>query len=105
VGDEWVPRAEAADRAGVHRNTILDWERRGLVKTRRAAGPTGQQVVVRVVDLDRVIANRPDRAPRSDVAALEAEVKYLRERLAEVTAERENLLRELLDIARGARPR
>jgi hypothetical protein len=84
---------------------ILDWERWGLVKTRRAAGPTGQQVVVRVVDLDRVIANRPDRAPPSDVAALQAEIKYLRERLTEVTAERENLLRQLLEIARGARRR
>ena len=103
MADEWVPRAEAADRAGVHRNTILDWERRGLVKTRRAAGPTGQQVVIRLIDLERVIAGRPDRASRSDLAALQAENKYLRERLAEVTAEREDLLRELLDIARGRR--
>ena len=101
--DEWVSRAEAASRAGVHRNTILDWERRGLVRTRRAAGPTGEQVVVRVADLDRVIADRPERTPRPDLAALEAEVRYLRERLAEVTAEREALLKELLAIARGNR--
>jgi hypothetical protein len=101
--DEYIPRVEAAARAGVHRNTILEWERRGLVKTRRGPGPTGEQVLVRAADLKRVMANRPDRATRPDVAALEAEVAFLRERLAEVVAERDALLAEVLAIARGRR--
>jgi hypothetical protein len=98
-----MSRAEAATRAGVHRNTILEWERRLLVKTRRGQGPTGEQVLIRAADLERVIANRPDRAPSSDVARLEAEVASLRERLAEVTSERDALLAEVLAIARGRR--
>jgi hypothetical protein len=100
----WVPRAEAATRAGVHRNTVLEWERRGLLKTKRGPGPTGEQVLVRVADLDRVIADRPARPPRGETSALEAEVTFLRERLAEVVAERDALLAEILALARG-RPR
>jgi hypothetical protein len=100
---DWLSRAEAAARADVHRNTVLTWERRGLLRTKRAPGPTGEQVLVRLADLERVIASRPERAPRSDVAALQAEVTFLRERLAEVVAERDALLAEVVAIARGRR--
>jgi len=105
TSDEYIPRAEAAARAGVHRSTILEWERRGLLKTKRAPGRTGEQVVVRVHDLESVIASRPDRpwADGARVAELQAEVRFLRERLDDVTAERDRLLGEVLDIARGRR--
>jgi hypothetical protein len=92
--DTWVPRAEAAARVGVHRNTVIEWEKRGMVRTRREQGPTGERVMVRVADLDRVAADRPDRPVSDELAAC-------RERLAEVTAERDRLLAEILAIARG----
>lgn len=103
--EEWITRAEAAARAGVHRNTIVAWEREGRLRTKRASGPTGEQVMVHVADLDRVIAGRPERPVSSDgrVAALEAEIAALRERLEEVTAERDRLMSEILAIARGRR--
>jgi len=103
--DDYIPRVEAAARAGVHRSTILEWERRGLLKAKRAQGPTGEQVVIRVADLERVVASRPERMVNdgSRIELLEAEIAFLRERLDDVTGERDLLLSEVLDIARGHR--
>jgi predicted site-specific integrase-resolvase len=101
---DYISRNEAARRAGVHRNTILDWERRGLLRTKRVTGPSGKQVNVSTQDLDRVMAERPNRRGEEDrVAVLEAELANCRQRLAEVEAERARLLAEVLDIARGRR--
>jgi DNA-binding transcriptional MerR regulator len=33
--DELLSRREAAQRAGVHANTLAAWERKGLIKARR----------------------------------------------------------------------
>jgi DNA-binding transcriptional MerR regulator len=98
--DEWIPRIDAAQRAGVHRNTIIEWERRRLLRVKRGPGPTGEQVLVSARDLGKIADKRPQRS--SDrMTRLEAENRLLRERLEEVQAERDRLLHELLDIARG----
>jgi DNA-binding transcriptional MerR regulator len=101
---DYIPRNEAARQAGVHRNTILDWERRELLRTKRATGPSGNKVLVSVSDLARIIADRPDRPQDEDrTAVLEVELAACRERLAAVEAERAQLLAEVLSIARGRR--
>jgi hypothetical protein len=92
---EYIPRAEAARRAVVHLNTIRDWERRGLVRTKRIVTPSGEQVHIAVPDLERVITERPPRR--------KTELEECRERLAAVEAERDRLLAEVLEIARGRR--
>jgi MerR-like DNA binding protein len=92
---EYITRSEAARRAVVHVNTIRDWERRGLVRTKRIATPSGEQVHIAVPDLERVITERPSRR--------KTELEECRERLATVEAERDRLLAEVLEIARGRR--
>jgi len=104
--DVWLSRTQAAQRAGVHRNSIIAWEDKGLLRTRRVPGPTGERVVIRAEDLERALASRPEQVTKPErIAALEAENAYLRERLAEVTAERQELLQEILRIAGGSKPR
>jgi hypothetical protein len=105
MASDWIPRSDAAARARVHRNTVLLWERRGLLRTKRVSGPSGQLVHVNVADLDSIISKRPNR-PRGGedrVAILEAELAACRERLEAVDAERSKLLAEVLSIARGRR--
>jgi len=99
----WITRAEAAERAGVHRNTVIDFERRGLVKTRRETGPSGERVMVNAADLQKVIAARPERNRHDEVAVLEAALTDCRDQLEEVKRERAELLEELVQIARGRR--
>jgi hypothetical protein len=109
VTEEWITRAEAADRAGVHRNTVIDFERRGLVTTRRENGPSGERVMVSAADLEQVIAARPNGKAKTvagleaELAALQAELDTTRRQLEEVKAERADLLSELVAIARGRR--
>jgi len=102
---EWLSRTDAAERAGVHRNTVIEWERRGLVRTKRGPSRTGEQVLVNGTDLVRTAASRPEGSSRPErVAALEVENAFLRQRLEEVMVERQSLLDEILAIARGDRP-
>jgi hypothetical protein len=73
--DEWIPRIDAAQRAGVHRNTIIEWERRRLLRVKRGPGPTGEQVLVSARDLGKIADKRPPRS--SDrVTRLEAETDF-----------------------------
>lgn len=113
---EWLSRREAAALAGVHYNTVRGWERDGKLRTKTFPGPSGPEVHVAREDLDQLIAERPPREPRTsadeelaryreEVARLQGEIAVLRERIDFLIQDREVLLREVLEIARGGRAR
>jgi transposase len=57
---EWVTLAEAAAAAGVSVSALRTWYRRGDVASELAAGPHGQQRLVRLEDvLERAARSRP----------------------------------------------
>jgi hypothetical protein len=61
---DWVPLAEAGDRAGVSRSTLRAWYRSGQIPSRLAPGPHGMH---RLVPLDLVL-RRVARSPRAAAA-------------------------------------
>jgi len=102
LGNDWITRTEAARRAGVHRNTLARWEKSGLLRTRTAPGPTGDHVLVSIADLNKIIEARPRPAAyAAELAARDAELAACREELERVRVERDQLLKEVLAIARG----
>jgi hypothetical protein len=57
-GDQrWLSAANAADAAGLTPGTVRYWAHKGLIASRTVAGPTGEQVLVR---LDEVLAQAGD---------------------------------------------
>lgn len=52
----WISRQEAAQRAGVHYNTVRQWEQAGLLKTTRKTGVRGS--LISIEDLQRVLGER-----------------------------------------------
>jgi hypothetical protein len=69
---EWVTLPEAAAAAGVSVSALRTWYRRGDVAAELAAGPHGQQRLVRLEDvLERAARSRPavDRSGADDATA------------------------------------
>lgn len=61
AGPQWVPLAEAAERAGVNPSTLRNWARNGKVESRTANGSGGPR---RLVRLEEVVARASgDSAP------------------------------------------
>jgi hypothetical protein len=52
----WLSRQDAAKRAGVHYNTIRQWERTGLLHTTRQRGTRGS--LIQASDLQKVLSER-----------------------------------------------
>lgn len=99
--DEYLSRREAADLAGVHYNTMRLWEKTGRLTPHKVADGN---VMIERAELEVVMAERRQEAPsetRQQAAALQAEVKGLREQLAFEREERIRLLNAILEIARG----
>lgn len=77
----WIPREQAATRAGVHYNTIRQWEQAGTLRRSKRQGARG--ALVSVVDLNRILAQRgaaPSAVPgveAAQLAALEARFAHL----------------------------
>ena len=82
----WLTRQEASKRAGVHYNTVRQWEQAGLLrKTKR---PHVRGALVSADDLARILADRASHtgtplpaALRGDTAAVEAKYQNLVEGL------------------------
>jgi hypothetical protein len=101
MNEDWITRVEAARLAGVHRNTVRLWEAAGRLRTRRVPGRSGEQVEVSRDDLGAILDERVVPAGDAErIAALEVEVQQLRERLEEAQRARDDLLREVLKLAR-----
>lgn len=64
----YLTRREAADRAGVHPNTIRGWEGRGLVTKYVAADGRRRQIMLDPAELDAAADSRPERSPSTDLA-------------------------------------
>jgi len=56
----WITRQQAADRAGVHYNTVRQWERTGVL--RRGSQPGARETLVSAADVDRLAATRGGKA-------------------------------------------
>lgn len=93
----WLSRQDAAKRAGVHYNTLREWQEQGLVITKRSSDAANAEVLTELSSLDKFIATRhtPSRLSESEtrerLAALEAENRELRARLAHSETERREL--------------
>ncbi|MFA5891957.1 MAG: MerR family transcriptional regulator [Actinomycetota bacterium] len=87
----WLTRQEASKRAGVHYNTVRQWEQAGLLrKTKR---PHVRGALVSADDLARILADRASHtgtplpaAFRGDTAAIEAKYQNLVEGLERLLA-------------------
>lgn len=102
-GAPWLTREQAADRAGVHYNTIRHWERRGLLRTTSRPGIRG--VFVHGEDVERAAAGGTAALGARGVSIEELERRY-----AELVASIERLLsvakrsgRKTVTSGRGAR--
>ena len=102
----WIDRREAAERAGVHYNTIRNWHEGlqlfgpGEVR-RESRGNDGFKWYYDVAALDRIVAARGPayRLPsdlRAQLAALRASLAEVRAQLAKSEAERRRLLESIL---------
>lgn len=60
-----MSRREAAQRAGVHANTLAAWERKGLIKARRVRVKGREETRIPAAELERVLRNgdRRDEKP------------------------------------------
>jgi DNA-binding transcriptional MerR regulator len=98
--DGYITRREAAARAGVHENSIRNWEEKGLLKTQRQPRGSEYIVLVEIASLDKILQERHEsRTHLSDnerVIVLETENRELRNRLEAIDEERKQLLQELL---------
>lgn len=56
----WITRQQAADTAGVHYNTVRQWERTGVL--RRGSRPGARETLVSSADVARLAATRGGRA-------------------------------------------
>ena len=100
VGGAWLTREQAAARAGVHYNTIRQWEQGGLLRKTKKPGVRG--ALVSAGDLGKIIADRS--ATGGMVAATgtvdAAAVAALEARFAQLIAG----LEQLLETVKGGAP-
>jgi DNA-binding transcriptional MerR regulator len=98
--DQMITRREAAELAGVHINTVRLWESTGRVRTEKADNGV---VLIPREDTERVIDTRHDAtlSDKERIAALEVEVRMLREERDNALAERATLLARIIELAGG----
>lgn len=95
----WLTRHQAAERAGVHYNTVRQWEQSGLIRTTRR--PTARGLLLSGDDLERVLVERGGyRLSAPSTEAGQAAIAALQERYDRLIAD----LESLLVSARAARP-
>lgn len=117
--EQLVTRSEAARLLGVHYNTIRHRQSRGELSTVRRVGKLGvEEALVPMAEVERDLkiaeeagrgVSRVDDAEvlkalghaQQEIARLGAENEALRTALEEQKAEKDRLLAEILDIARG----
>lgn len=117
--EELVTRSEAARLLGVHYNTIRHRQARGELSTVRRLGRLGvEEALVPREEIDRDLAKAEEAGKgvvrvdnvetlkalelaQREIARLGAENDALRTALEEAKAEKDRLLGEILDIARG----
>ena len=86
----WLTREQAADRAGVHYNTIRGWEQGGLLRTTTRAGVRG--TLVNATDLGRVLAERGSSALMEGSGADAAALAALEQRFTQLIEGLEQLI-------------
>ena len=85
AGPQWVPLAEAAERAGVNASTLRNWARNGKVESRTANGSGGPR---RLVRLEEVMARASgDSAPRAGATGDDASSDDAKKRTASIEEE------------------
>lgn len=90
----WLSRQDAAKRAGVHYNVIKQWQEKGHVVSKKAGDAPNAEILTELSSLDRYLSTRhtpsrlSDSETREKLAALEAENRELRTRLAHSETER-----------------
>lgn len=99
----WLSRQEAAVRAGVHYNTIRQWEQQGLIGTTKRSGRRGN--LLSTEDLDRVVAQRGGAAIPAVAAASGAQSAALSRVVAQFATALEALLTELRAAGGTAAPK
>lgn len=100
----WLTREQAADRAGVHYNTIRGWEQGGLLRTTKRAGVRG--TLVNATDLGRVLAERGSSAAMEGSGADAAALAALEQRFTQLIEGLEQLIASVkVKPARGRRRR
>src|SRR5438270_11394273 len=71
-----LSRGEAARLAGVHANTVLAWERNGLIEVQRVRVKGKQETRIARSEIERMVGGgRRERRPRVDPVASEPEPK------------------------------
>lgn len=66
----WITRQQAADRAGVHYNTVRQWERTGVL--RRGSRPGARETLVSAADVAKLGATRGGRTAGVGLGAEDA---------------------------------
>ena len=107
---EWLSRTEAARIAGVHFNTVRDWEATGKLHPKRTTIGSRERILISRKELEAVIEERGERLSllpgagreqitqaREKIARLEAEHEMLTAQLEELKAEKERLLTRILE--------
>jgi hypothetical protein len=64
-GPQWVSAADAADAAGITPGMVRNWARQGLIVSQTGAGPTGEQVLVRLSEVMRQAGHVDSDSPES----------------------------------------
>lgn len=115
-GGRWISRPDAARRAGVHYNTLIQWQEQGLFAADEVKSvKQGKDRILWFYDisaLDKIVATRHPASRLSEgetkerLAALEAEnselrayLAYERERNRAWESERRELLDRILKLA------
>jgi DNA-binding transcriptional MerR regulator len=99
----WLTRQEAARRAGVHYNTVRQWEQAGLL--RRTRKPRVRGSLVSAEDLTRVLMDRTSTGGQPAAVADTAAVVALERRYNDLIAGIERLLTSAKAAAPATTPR
>ncbi|HEX9775996.1 MAG TPA: hypothetical protein VGB83_10515 [Actinomycetota bacterium] len=91
----WVTREQAAAKAGVHYNTVRQWEQAGNIRTRKQVG--SRTLLLSLADLDRVLAQRSGLAGLA-AASSDASVAVVERKVDALIAGLEQLVASLRGV-------
>ena len=111
IQEALISRREAMRLTGLSYNGIRNWEKTGKLTPRRVMAGQQEQIRYLADEVQAAIADRertraemrshPSREVEAQVAVLEAENRFLRERVEALTKEVGELLSTITEIAKG----